>query len=87
MLLTLSYLAFVNEIKQSLFYIYYYKALTVALGSTQPTIQKVPGAPSSGIKRSVCEDDHSSPSDPEISNAWSYAFTPPCALMGCMWRT
>jgi hypothetical protein len=36
------------------------------LGSTQPPIQWVPGAFSSGVKRQECEADHIPPSSAEV---------------------
>jgi len=35
---------------------------------TQPPNQWVPGVLSSGVKRSVCEGDHSPPSSAEVMN-------------------
>jgi hypothetical protein len=39
-----------------------------ALGPTQPPIQWVPRALFPGVKRSVCEADHSPPSRAEVKN-------------------
>jgi hypothetical protein len=41
-------------------------ASRTALGPTQPPIQWVPGALSLGVKRPVCEADHSPPSSAEV---------------------
>jgi hypothetical protein len=41
-------------------------ASRTALGTTQPPIQRVPGALSLGIKRPVREADHSPPSSAEV---------------------
>jgi len=41
----------------------------MALGSTQPPIQWVPGAPSLGVKQPWCEADHSPPSSAKVKNA------------------
>jgi hypothetical protein len=49
------------------------------LGPTQPPIQWVPGALTSGVNRPGCEVDHSTPSNAEV-NAWSYTSTPPVLL-------
>jgi hypothetical protein len=46
-----------------------------ALGSSQPPIQWISGALSSGVKRSGHEDDYSPPSSAEVKNAWSYTST------------
>jgi hypothetical protein len=52
------------------------------LGSTQPSIQSVPGAVSLAVKRPGREADHSPPSSAEVKNAWSYTSTPPIRLHG-----
>jgi hypothetical protein len=52
-----------------------------ALGSTQPLIQWVPGALSSGVKRPGREADHSSPTSSEVKNTWIYTSTPPYVFM------
>jgi hypothetical protein len=51
-----------------------------ALGTTQPPIQWVPAAFFLGLKRPVCEADHSPPSSAEVKNAWSYTSTFPIRL-------
>jgi hypothetical protein len=48
-----------------------------ALGSTQPSIQWVPGVLSLGLKLPEREADHSPPSSVEVKNAWSYTSIPP----------
>jgi hypothetical protein len=48
---------------------------------TQPPIQWVPGTLSLGVKRSRREADHSSPSNAEVKNAWSYTSIPQYAFM------
>jgi hypothetical protein len=52
-----------------------------ALGSTQPPIQWVPGAPSPGVKRPKREAGHSSPTSAEVKKMWIYTSTPPYAFM------
>jgi hypothetical protein len=52
-----------------------------ALGSTQPPIQRVPGALSLGVKWPGPEADHSSPTSAKIKKMWIYTSTPPYALM------
>jgi hypothetical protein len=52
------------------------------LGPTQPPIQWVLGALSSGVQRPGREADHSLPSSAEVKNAWSYTSTPPLRLHG-----
>jgi hypothetical protein len=47
-----------------------------ALGPTQPFIQWVPGILSLGLKRTVCEADHSPPSSAAVKNAWNCTYTP-----------
>jgi hypothetical protein len=51
-------------------------ASRTALGSTQPPIQRLPGAFSLGVKQPGREADHSPPSSAEIKNEWSYTSTP-----------
>jgi hypothetical protein len=53
----------------------------MALGPTQPPIQLVWWAVSSGVKRPGCEADHSPPSSAEVKNAWSYLPTPQYVFM------
>jgi hypothetical protein len=52
-----------------------------ALGTTQPSIQWVPGAVSLGLKRPSHEADHSPPSSAKVKNAWSYTSTPEYVFM------
>jgi hypothetical protein len=54
----------------------------LALGSTQPPIQWIPGALFAGIKRPVREADHSPPTSAEVEKAWVYTSTPPILLHG-----
>jgi hypothetical protein len=53
----------------------------MALVSTQPPIQWVPGAISVGVQRPGREADHSPPSNAEVKNAWSYTSTPQYVFM------
>jgi hypothetical protein len=53
----------------------------LALGPTQPPIQWVPGALSSGVKWPGREADHSPPASTAVKKMWIYAFTPPYAFM------
>jgi len=55
-----------------------------AVGSTQPPIQRLPGALSLGVKRPGREADHSPPFSAEVNNTWSYIPTPPIRLHGVM---
>jgi hypothetical protein len=48
-----------------------------AVGSTQLTIQWVPGALSPGVKRLGREADHSPPTSAELKKMWVYTSTPP----------
>jgi hypothetical protein len=48
----------------------------MALGSTQPPIQWIPGALSLGVKQLGHEADHSPPSSAKVNNSWSYTSTP-----------
>jgi hypothetical protein len=52
-----------------------------ALGSTQPSIQWLPGFPSPGVKRQGCEADYSPPTRAEVKKMWIYTSTPPYAFM------
>jgi hypothetical protein len=56
-------------------YFIFATAFRPALGPTQPPIQWVPGALSSGVKRQVCEADCSPSFSAEVKNAWSYTST------------
>jgi hypothetical protein len=53
---------------------------TPALRSTQPPIQWVPEAFSSGVKRQERETDHSPPASAEVNKMWIYTSTPPYAF-------
>jgi hypothetical protein len=50
-------------------------ASRLALGFTQPTIQWIPGALTSWVKRPGREADHSPASSDEVKYAWSYTST------------
>jgi len=47
-----------------------------AMGSTQPPIQWVMGALTTGIKWLGHEADHSPPTGAEVKHAWSYTSIP-----------
>jgi hypothetical protein len=51
------------------------------LGSTQPTIQRIPEALSLGVKRPRREPDHSPLASAEVKKMWIYTSTPPYAFM------
>jgi hypothetical protein len=53
----------------------------MALESTQPPIQWVPGVLSLGLKRPGHEADHSPPSSAEVKNAWRYTSAPQYVFM------
>jgi len=55
-----------------------------ALGPTQPSMQWVPAALTPGIKRPGREADHPPPSNPGVTNVWSYTSTPPYVFK--MWH-
>jgi len=65
--------------------IYLLTASRPPLGPTQPSIQRVLGALSLGVKRPGREAAHSPPSIAEVENVWSYTFTPQYAFM--VWRS
>jgi hypothetical protein len=48
-----------------------------ALGSTQPSVQRVPRALFPGVKRPGRETDHSPPTSAEVKEMWIYTFTLP----------
>jgi hypothetical protein len=52
-----------------------------APGSTQPPIQRVPGALSPAVKRPGREADHSSPANIEVKKICGYTSTPSYASM------
>jgi hypothetical protein len=54
---------------------------TWALEPSQPNIQWVTGAHSSGVNQSGSEANHSPPSNAEVKNACSYTLTPPYVSM------
>jgi hypothetical protein len=56
------------------------KSSRLALRSTQPPIQLVPGALSPGVKRTGREADHSPPTSAEVEEMWIYTSTPPYAF-------
>jgi hypothetical protein len=47
-----------------------------ALGPTQPTIQRAPGAFSAGVKRQGREADHLAPANAEVKKMWIYTSAP-----------
>jgi hypothetical protein len=51
------------------------------LRSTQPPIQRVPGALSPGVKRSGREVDHSPPTSAEVKKMWIYTSISPYVFM------
>jgi hypothetical protein len=57
------------------------KSSRLALGSTQPPIQWVPGALSPGVKRQGHEADYYPPTSAEVKKMWIYISTPPYAFM------
>jgi hypothetical protein len=57
------------------------KSSRLALGSSQPPIQSVPGTLSQGVKRQGHETDHSPPTTAEVKKMWIYTSTPPYAFM------
>jgi hypothetical protein len=56
-------------------------ASRLTLGPTHPPIQWVAGALSLGLKWSGHEADHSSPSNAQVKNVWTYTSTPQYAFM------
>jgi hypothetical protein len=57
-----------------------------AVGHTQPSIQRMSGAFSMGVKRPRREYDHSPPSCVGFKNAWRYTSTPPICLRGVVFN-
>jgi hypothetical protein len=53
----------------------------LALGPTQPHIQRVPVALSPAVKRSGREADHSPTTSAEVKKTWVYTSTPPYVFM------
>jgi hypothetical protein len=62
-------------------YFLFSKSSRLALRSTQPPIQWVPGALSTGVKQLGREVDHSPPTSAEVKKMWIYTSTPPYAFM------
>jgi hypothetical protein len=60
---------------------FFSKSSRLALGSTQPPIQWVPGALSPVVKRQGREADHSLPTTAEFKKMWIYTSTPSYAFM------
>jgi hypothetical protein len=60
-------------------FIYGFFLLTAAsrtvLGPTHTPVHWVPGVLSPGVKRPLCEADHSPQPSTEVKNAWSYTST------------
>jgi hypothetical protein len=56
------------------------KSSRLALGSSQPLIQWVPGALSPGVKLPDHEADHSTSTSAEVKKMWIYTSTPPYAF-------
>jgi hypothetical protein len=54
----------------------------LALGSTQPPMQWVPGTLSLGVTRPGLEAHHSPTSSAEVKKMWIYTSTPPIRLHG-----
>jgi hypothetical protein len=53
----------------------------LALGSTQPPIQRVPGTLFPGVKRQGREADSSPPTSAEVKKMWVNTSTPPYVFM------
>jgi hypothetical protein len=51
------------------------------LGSTEPSVQWVPGAFFTWVKQQEREADHSPPTSAEVKKTWIYTSTPPYAFM------
>jgi hypothetical protein len=66
-----------NKVKNDLFS----TSCRLALGSTQPSTQWLPGALSPGVKRPGREADQSPPTNAEVNKMWIYTSTPPCVFM------
>jgi hypothetical protein len=63
------------------------KASRVAVGPTQPPIQRIPRTLLLDVKQAGCKADHSPVSGAEIMNEWSYISAPPYAFKMCTWQT
>ena len=55
--------------------------------ATAVPIQWVVGAILLGLKQMGCEYDHSTPSNAEVKNEWSYTTIPLCACVVCARKT
>jgi hypothetical protein len=53
----------------------------LVLESTQPPVQRIPGAFSPGLKEQRREADHSPPTIAEVKKTWVYTSTSPYAFM------
>jgi len=56
-------------------------ASTPVLGTSNPPNKLLPGALYPGVKRPEREADHSSATNTDVKNAWSYTSVPKYALM------
>jgi hypothetical protein len=54
------------------------------VGPTQPPIQWVPRAVSTGVKRQGRETDHSAPTNAEVKKMWIYYIYSPIRLHGVL---
>jgi hypothetical protein len=52
-----------------------------ALGPTQPPVQWIPGAVSSGVKQPGREADHSPATSARVKKIWIYTSIPPYSFM------
>jgi hypothetical protein len=52
----------------------------LAVGTTQPLVQWVPGFFPVGVKLLECDVNHSPPSSAEVKNVWTHTSTPPTCL-------
>jgi hypothetical protein len=71
---------FPPEVVTNVFF-FFFTASRQALGPTQPPIQWVSEALTSGVKQLGREVDHSPPYTAEVKTAWSYTSTPPYIFM------
>jgi len=65
----------------------FYETSRLALESTRADIQWVVGANFLGLKQMGRESDHSTPSNAEVKNEWSYTSVPLCACVVYAWKT